>query len=60
MFISSVKAIDDSNVQPPGLFSKSIVVATPGRDIQFTCPTEERHNLWMNVGDPQVRTRGEN
>ena len=49
MFISSVRAIEDSNVQPPGLFSKSIIVATPGREIQFTAPDQDRHELWMSV-----------
>jgi hypothetical protein len=49
VFISSVRSIDDDNIQPPGLFRKSIVVSTPGRDIQFTAPDKERHDLWMSV-----------
>jgi hypothetical protein len=49
VFISSVRSIDDDNIQPPGLFRKSIVVSTPGRDIQFTAPDQERHDLWMSV-----------
>ena len=49
VLISSVRAIDDTNIQPLGLFSKSIIVATRGRDIQFTAPTKDRHDLWMSV-----------
>jgi len=49
VFISSVRSIEDSNVQPPGLFNKSIIVATPGREIQFTAADQERHDLWMSV-----------
>ncbi|WWD10289.1 hypothetical protein V865_008424 [Kwoniella europaea PYCC6329] len=49
VFISSVRAIEDPNVQPPGLFNKSIVVATPGREIQFTAENKERHDLWMSA-----------
>nr|ODN99720.1 hypothetical protein L204_02153 [Cryptococcus depauperatus CBS 7855] len=49
VFISNVNVIDDSNIQPPGLFTKSIVVSTPGRDIQFTAATKERHELWMSA-----------
>lgn len=49
VFISGVRSIDDDNIQPPGLFRKSIVVSTPGRDIQFTAPDKERHDLWMSV-----------
>lgn len=53
VFISSVRAIEDPNVQPPGLFNKSIIVATPGREIQFTAPNQERHDLWMQVSQCQ-------
>jgi hypothetical protein len=49
VFISSVREVDDPNVQPPGLFSKSIIVATPGRDIQLTAPSQDRHDLWMSA-----------
>ena len=49
VLISSVRAIDDKNIQPPGLFSKSIIVATGGREIQFTAPTKDQHELWMSV-----------
>lgn len=49
VFISNVKVIEDTNIQPPGLFTKSIVVSTPGREIQITAPTQERHELWMSA-----------
>lgn len=49
VFISNVNVIEDTNIQPPGLFTKSIVVSTPGREIQITAPTQERHELWMSV-----------
>ena len=48
-----MRAIEDPNVQPPGLFNKSIIVATPGREIQFTAPNQERHDLWMQVSECQ-------
>lgn len=28
------------------------MVSTPGRDIQFTAPTQDRHELWMSVRVP--------
>jgi len=34
---------------PPGLHRKSLVVVTPGRDIQFTAPTGQRHETWYMV-----------
>jgi hypothetical protein len=57
VFISSVRAIDDVNIQPPGLYGKSIVVTTPGRDIQFTAPDKERHDLWMSVSTGYMSRR---
>lgn len=55
VFISSVRVIEDVNIQPPGLYTKSIIVSTPGREIQFTAPTKERHDLWMSVS-PELRS----
>ena len=49
VYIASVRAIDDLNNSPPGLYNKSIIVATTGREIQFTAPDKDRHDLWMSV-----------
>ncbi len=46
--IMGVESVDDSNPYPAGLYQKSIVVKTEGRDIKFTCPTRQRHNIWFN------------
>jgi len=37
--IESVRVITDDNPMPPGLHRKSLIVVTPGREIQFTAPT---------------------
>jgi len=37
---------------PPGLHRKSLIVVTPGRDIQFTAPTGQRHETWYMVCQP--------
>ena len=34
---------------PPGLYQYSIVVSTPQREMKFTAPTKERHEIWLNV-----------
>lgn len=44
--IESVRVITDDNPMPPGLHRKSLIVVTPGRDIQFTAPTGQRHETW--------------
>lgn len=49
VYISGIKEIDDFNSAPPGLFVKSIVISTMGRDIQLTAPTKERHDLWLSA-----------
>ncbi|KAF5366134.1 hypothetical protein D9757_010926 [Collybiopsis confluens] len=33
---------------PPGLYQYSIVVSTPQREMKFTAPTKERHEIWLN------------
>jgi hypothetical protein len=50
--------IDDSNPLPPGLHNKSIIVATPGREIQLTAPNKERHELWVSVSRLRTQSRG--
>lgn len=49
VFISGIKTIEDYNAAPPGLYGQSIVVNTLGREIQFTAPTKERHDLWITA-----------
>jgi hypothetical protein len=40
---------------PPGLYQYSIVVSTPQREMKFTAPTKERHDIWLNVSHPLHR-----
>lgn len=47
--IESVRVISDDNPIPPGIHTKSIVVVTAGRSIQFTAPTSQRHETWFNA-----------
>lgn len=47
--ITAVRVIDDTNVNPPGLFQKSIVVVTPSREVVFTAPTAAQHETWVNA-----------
>lgn len=49
VFISGIREIDDYNATPPGLYVKSIVISTLGREIQLTAPTKERHDLWLSA-----------
>ncbi|KLT42389.1 hypothetical protein CC85DRAFT_93486 [Cutaneotrichosporon oleaginosum] len=49
VFISGIREIDDFNATPPGLYVKSIVISTLGREIQLTAPTKERHDLWLSA-----------
>lgn len=34
---------------PPGLYQYSIIVSTPQREMKFTAPTKERHDIWFSV-----------
>ena len=34
---------------PPGLHQYSVIVSTPNREMKFTAPTKERHDIWLNV-----------
>ena len=49
MSIEAVRVINDDNPLPPGLHRKSLIVITPGRTIQFTAPTGQRHETWYMV-----------
>ncbi|KAG9302296.1 hypothetical protein G9A89_008787 [Geosiphon pyriformis] len=48
-YIESVKAVVDHNPSPTGLYHMSLVVKTPGREIKFTAPTKERHEIWLKA-----------
>ncbi|KAG8680799.1 hypothetical protein FRC09_017965 [Ceratobasidium sp. 395] len=48
-YIDSVKAVLDPNPVPPGIHQYSIVVSTPQREMKFTAPTKERHDIWLNA-----------
>lgn len=39
----------DPNPMPPGIYQYSVVVSTPQREMKFTAPTKERHDIWLNV-----------
>ena len=39
----------DPNPLPPGLHQYSVVVSTPFREMKFTAPSKERHDIWVNV-----------
>ncbi|KAI9793712.1 MAG: hypothetical protein M1816_007607 [Peltula sp. TS41687] len=47
--IEAVRVVSDDNPMPPGLHRKSLVVITPGRTIQFTAATSQRHTTWFNA-----------
>ncbi|KAH7117848.1 hypothetical protein B0J11DRAFT_441702 [Dendryphion nanum] len=47
--ILAVEVINDDNPYPPGLHRKSLLIHTPGRDIQFTATTSQRHETWFNA-----------
>lgn len=46
--IMGVESVDDPCPFPAGLYQKSIIVKTEGRDIKLTCATRQRHNIWFN------------
>ncbi|KAI9779919.1 MAG: hypothetical protein M1839_007075 [Geoglossum umbratile] len=47
--IEAVRVITDDNPMPPGLHRKSLVIITPGRAVQFTATTGQRHETWFNA-----------
>ncbi|KDQ07330.1 hypothetical protein BOTBODRAFT_610523 [Botryobasidium botryosum FD-172 SS1] len=48
-YISDVVQVMDPNPLPPGLYQYSVIVQTPQRDMKFTAPTKERHDIWFNA-----------
>jgi hypothetical protein len=48
-YIDGVRSVLDPNPMPPGLYQYSVVVSTPQREMKFTAPTKERHDIWLSV-----------
>ncbi|CCO29342.1 Anucleate primary sterigmata protein A [Rhizoctonia solani AG-1 IB] len=48
-YIDSVKSVLDPNPVPPGIYQYSIIVSTPQREMKFTAPTKERHDIWFSA-----------
>lgn len=48
-YIEAVRAVLDPNPLPPGIYQYSVVVSTPQREMKFTAPTKERHDIWLSV-----------
>ncbi|KAH7868951.1 uncharacterized protein C8R40DRAFT_1132791 [Lentinula edodes] len=47
-YIEGVRQVLDPNPMPPGLYQYSVVVSTPQREMKFTAPTKDRHEIWLN------------
>ena len=50
-YIDGVREVLDPNPMPPGISQYSIVISTPQREMKFTAPTRDRHEIWLNVCD---------
>ena len=48
-YVESVRSVLDPNPMPPGIYQYSVVVSTPQREMKFTAPTKDRHDIWLNV-----------
>ncbi|TFY60678.1 hypothetical protein EVJ58_g4992 [Rhodofomes roseus] len=48
-YIEAVRSVLDPNPMPPGIHQYSVVVSTPQREMKFTAPTKERHDIWLNA-----------
>lgn len=48
-YIEGVRSVLDPNPMPPGLYQYSVIVSTPQREMKFTAPTKERHDIWFNA-----------
>ncbi|KAI8976653.1 hypothetical protein BD414DRAFT_539198 [Trametes punicea] len=48
-YIEAVRAVMDPNPMPPGICQYSVVVTTPHREMKFTAPTKERHDIWYSA-----------
>ncbi|SNX84881.1 related to NUM1 - nuclear migration protein [Melanopsichium pennsylvanicum] len=45
--IESVRVVEDSNPNPPGLHPESIVIRTATREVKISAPNRERHEAWL-------------
>ncbi|KIY48797.1 hypothetical protein FISHEDRAFT_73308 [Fistulina hepatica ATCC 64428] len=48
-YIEGVRSVLDPNPMPPGLYQYSLIVSTPAREMKFTAPTKDRHDIWLNA-----------
>ncbi|TRM62339.1 hypothetical protein BD626DRAFT_570053 [Schizophyllum amplum] len=48
-YVEGVRSVLDPNPMPPGLYQYSVIVSTPQREMKFTAPTKERHDIWLNA-----------
>ncbi|KAI0792533.1 hypothetical protein C8Q75DRAFT_849873 [Abortiporus biennis] len=48
-YIEEVRQVLDPNPMPPGIHQYSVIVSTPQREMKFTAPTKERHDIWFNA-----------
>ncbi|KAH9946869.1 hypothetical protein B0H21DRAFT_891679 [Amylocystis lapponica] len=48
-YIEAVRSVLDPNPMPPGIYQYSVVVSTPQREMKFTAPTKDRHDIWLNA-----------
>ncbi|KAH9933802.1 uncharacterized protein B0H18DRAFT_982108 [Fomitopsis serialis] len=48
-YIEGVRSVLDPNPMPPGIHQYSVVVSTPQREMKFTAPTKDRHDIWLNA-----------
>ncbi|EKM57970.1 uncharacterized protein PHACADRAFT_251900 [Phanerochaete carnosa HHB-10118-sp] len=48
-YVEAVRFVIDPNPVPPGIYQYSIIVSTPQREMKFTAPTKERHDIWLSA-----------
>ncbi|KIP06360.1 hypothetical protein PHLGIDRAFT_515660 [Phlebiopsis gigantea 11061_1 CR5-6] len=48
-YVEAVRSVLDPNPMPPGIYQYSVVVSTPQREMKFTAPTKERHDIWLSA-----------
>ncbi|KAL1742281.1 coiled-coil protein [Schizophyllum fasciatum] len=48
-YVEGVRSVLDPNPMPPGLYQYSVIISTPQREMKFTAPTKERHDIWLSA-----------
>ncbi|KAG6873178.1 hypothetical protein C0995_001788 [Termitomyces sp. Mi166 len=48
-YIEAVRSVLDPNPMPPGICQYSVIVSMPQREMKFTAPNKERHDIWLNA-----------